>query len=741
MFKHMGLLMALTILTSWLSAQSTSLTGVVLDEQQDPLPGATVYWQDGDGTVTDTDGTFRLDWPETGSPTLVVSFVGFRQRELQPERDGAPLKIILAEGAALSEVEVTARDRGNFTSVIESRNVESITSKELRKAPCCSLAESFETNPTVSATYADPLTGTREIQLLGLRGTYTQLTLEKRPAFTGLATPYALDYVPGTWLEGIQIGKGAGSLESGSQGLSGQINTELVKPMLDHPLFINLFASSGERGEANIHLNRQFNDQWSSGLLLHGSFMAQDHDFNHDYFQDMPERQTGIGMYRLFYQGESLNAQFNALGVRDRRQAGQVHEHGTGLYRINQNNDRAELFGKVGYFGFAKPYQSMGLVWNAAYHRLSNTYGLSDHRGDQRSAYLNWLYASIIGTTDHQFTVGTTYRLDEIDEQLSDRIFDRTDRTLSAFGEYTYQYEDLTGRAFVHDFTLIAGLRLDHHNRGGFIFVPRLNAKLSLSDKNALRLSAGRAWRSPNVLVENLAWLPSSREVIAEGPLDLEDGWNMGFNFTQQFLLAGREGDFVVDAYRTVFNNQIVVDAERDAEGLYFYNLPGRSFSNSLLFSASWEVLPKLDVKLAWKGNRTRLTYARDEEGWLREPPLLPRQRALATLSYEARRWRFNTHYQWVGPQRLIDQDIIPESVPVALPRRAPSYGLLNAQFTYKFMDNFEVYAGGENLTGVRQRNIIIGADDPFGEYFDATQVYQPLNGAMFYLGLRFHTF
>ena len=732
------LLLFFLLFESWgglLSAQT--LTGTVQDGTGEPMVGATVRGLAGTGTVTEPDGSFTIERPDTAT-VLIASFIGFGSAETTVAPGQQTVDIVLREGETLAEVEVTFRQKGSYTSTLETRNVESITSKELRKAPCCSLAESFETNPTVDLNYADPLTGTREVQVLGLQGKYTLLTLEKRPALNGLATPYAMDFIPGTWLQGLQVGKGAGSVESSAAGLNGQLNAEIVKPQLDKPLFVNLFGNTMGRMEANVHLNKKLDQHWSTGLLLHGSGMKNRHDFDSDGFQDNPDRQTAAGMYRLFYQGgyKPWEGQFNILAVRDRRLGGQtdVHDHGQPTldpYRIEQANDRIEVFGKTGFFGFEKPHQSVGFIWSGAYHRLNNTYGNTLHTGEQRSAYANLIYATRIANDDHQITFGAAWQYDDFDEAYADRDLDRTERTAGAYTEYTWQVA--TGE---RPATLILAGRLDHHSVGGWQATPRANFKINLTEDNAVRLSAGRGWRSPNVLVENLRWLPSSRTLTLAGTPTLETAWNFGLNLTQNFRVGGREGSLVVDLYRTDFQNQLVVDVEQDATRLLLYNVDGPSFANALLITGSYELLPGLDVKLAYKYNQVQTTYATNG---LRDLPLTPRQRALATVDYESRRWRFNVHYQWVGEQRLPDHDILPESVTVFQPQVADPFGLVNAQVTWIANDKLEIYAGGENLTNQRQANAIIGAQNPFyGDYFDAGQVYKPLFGPQAFIGLRY---
>lgn len=741
------------LLYSFTPVLRAQVHGEVFDTDDYPLAGATVQWADGSGTTVAVDGHFHL-MEVPGQQVFKISYLGFASREFKTDTLTFPLRIVMKEaGTSLGEIQVTARDDGRTASLLNNRNIESIGSKELRKAPCCSLAESFENSPVVDLTYGDPLTGRREIQVLGLRGAYTQLTLEKRPMLDGLASPYALDLIPGPWVTGIQIGKGSGSLESGAQGITGGINTELIKPTDGPKAYVNLFAASQGRGEANVLANRQIGKTLWLGAAGHGSFTENKHDFDFDRFKDMPDRRTAVGMLRLFRRGtDNWEGQWSVLGARDRRSGGQqnVHDHGQPSqdpYLIEQDNQHLEAWGKTGYFGFAKPYQSLGLIYSGSYHKLNNQYGRKLHQGKQRSGYLNALYHTQIGSENHQLSLGGTARMDDFTETFADADFSRSENTVGAYGEYTFSWEESREGADFRAFTAIVGLRADRHNLGGNQVSPRLNIKYNTSEKMAFRLSAGRGWRSPNLLVDNLNWLPSSREVVAGGQAEpggtvdnpgfqgLETAWNYGVNFTRDFAVGDRNLQLVLDLFRTDFQHQIVVDAEQDLSTLRLYQLEGKSFANSLLVSLNYEVLPLIDVKLAYKFNDVQQTYATNG---LREVPLTPRHRALATVGYDGARIKAHLNYQWVGEQRLIDFDGIPAEIYLPHPQRTPAFGLLSLNLTYVANAKTEFYVGGENLTNRRQRDAIIGAWEPFdGGYFDATQVYQPLFGTQAYAGVR----
>src|SRR6187399_459418 len=135
----------------------------------------------------------------------------------------------------LKTVKVESNKKGLKKSITGTANTTLVTSKELLKAACCNLAESFETNPSIDVNFSDALTGTKQIKMLGLTSPYLMITEENIPSVRGASQAYGLSFTPGTWVESIQITKGAGSVVNGFESISGQINTELIKPISDIP--------------------------------------------------------------------------------------------------------------------------------------------------------------------------------------------------------------------------------------------------------------------------------------------------------------------------------------------------------------------------------------------------------------------------------------------------------------------------------------------------------------------------
>jgi len=713
------------------------LTGTVVNQDGMPLFGATVQWQgENIGVVADEEGRFTLAHKKEAT-NLLINYVGYNEIivEILPEENDVLLEV--AGVANLMEVEVAAKFRDTYISSINPLNVESITGAEFKKAACCSLADCFETNAAVDVSYADAVTGAREMEMLGLRGLYTQMLIEKRPALSGLGAPLALEFLPGTWLDGISISKGAGSVQSGYSAITGQINTELKKPFQDHPFYINLFANPTGRVETNIHLNKVFNDTWSSGVLLHGSYHGRDVDRNDDNFLDIPHRKVLNGMYRLFYRGSSWRSQVNVHLINDERDGGQfagsVSPSGA-FYRVKQKNKRAEVFGKLGYI-FDKPNTSVGATYSFSHHELDNKYGNTFHQGKQRNAYASINYNTYIGNSDHQIFTGASFLYDDYDEMLDDTDFSRIERVPGVFFEYMKCGGSAEKLSFSDKLGLVAGIRIDHHNLYDWLISPRANLKYDVTDKTVFRLSAGLGHRTPSVIAENISLFASSRIVDVKETPEMESAWNYGTNLTHNFTINEREGQFAIDLYRTDFTNQVVIDLDQGHSRAYIYNLKGKSYSNSLLTMLSYELAPRLDMKLAYKFNDVKVEFSQG----LEQKTFVAKHRGLANFDYDTKNenWAFSTTFQFVGKQRFPDNTSRPAELTQDHTGFSPAYTLINAQITRKFK-NFEMYLGGENLTNYKQPNPIIDGENPFGQYFDATQIYAPVLGIKGYFGIRY---
>jgi outer membrane receptor for ferrienterochelin and colicins len=722
------------------------ITGVVMEQSSNnervPLFGANVFWLNTTlGTMTSDDGTFRLPY-DTSYKKLVISYIGFRTDTLLIETPKSIFHVLKASDD-LGEVTVSVRRKSSATSYLSSQNITTISSKELLKAACCNLSESFETNPSIDVNFTDAISGTKQIRMLGLTSPYILITTENIPSIRGASQAYGLSFVPGTWVESIQITKGAGSVVNGFESIAGQINAELVKPTTDNRIFVNAYGSLNGRTELNTHFNTQLSDKLSTGVYIHANNRSQKFDRNNDSFLDMPlVNQINI-MNRWQYANlqKGLISFLNVRYLNDEKQAGQLNfdpktdRLSNSVWGSEINTRRFEVSGKFGYVNPDIPYRSLGVQLAYSDHDQASYFGTNQYDISHRSIYSNMVYNTIISDSRHKMKTGLNATYDRYNELVNSQVYNRTERSVGGFFEYSFDNLDALN--------LTAGIRIDHHNLLGTFFTPRLHARYAPWEKSAFRVSFGRGKRAANIFTENQKLFASSRQINVQSSggaiygLDPEIAWNYGLSFLQGFNLFGRKADLTLDFYKTNFENQVVVDYENPYE-VSFYNLEGASYASSFQAEFSWNLMAYLDLKTAYKFYDVKTQYA---SGKL-EKPLTSQHRYFANLSYELHSekdggvWKFDTTFNWLGKQRFSSTSMSPQAY--QLPTYSPSISTLNLQFTKVFSEAFEIYLGAENVTNVKQKSPILSSESPFGSNFDTTFVYGPIFGSTFYTGLRY---
>ncbi len=736
LYLFMGLVLSMQI-----NAQVKGRVVEILNNNKlSALPGTTVFWKNSSiAATTDANGLFVIQTSSTTNQ-LIITAVGYKADTITITDTTKFLSIKLKGGVELNEVEVVYESSGTELSYMNPIKVETLNERSLMKAACCNLSESFETNPSVDVNFADAITGTKQIQMLGLSGQYAQITKENMPYLRGLANGYGLSFVPGTWIQSIQLSKGAGSVVNGYESFTGQINTELQNPETSDKVNFNMYANQNMRNEYNLNLKHRFNEKFSVGLLTHSSFNPIKEDLNKDGFIDIPTgKQYNVMNKYSYYSGKSFEAQFGGGYLQDERTGGQMKMINASdtLYAVNIRNKKWELYSKTGLVIRKRVGHSMGLQLSYLKHEQHNTYGLNTYDGLQKTLYANYIYQGIINNTNHVYKFGASFMNDNVDETFLLYKYKRNENVSGAFAEYAYSH--------AKNFNIVAGLRADYHNYYGLFYTPRLHLRYALNEsKTVFRLSGGRALKTANVFAENTALMSTSRNWIIKSSnlampygLKPETGWNYGFNFTQKMQLNYREAYVTLDLYRTDFTQQVVVDVDNNTQEVSIYNLKGQSYSNTAQVEFGWEIRKRLNVKTAYRYVDTKVDYTTG----LLQKALVSKHRAFINVGYETKNkhWLFDATLQYNGKKRL--PSTITNPTDYQRLTYSPDFYNVLSQITYvtKIKNaDFNIYVGVENALDYKQPNPIVASDAPFSKYFDASMVWGPIYGRMMYAGLRF---
>lgn len=741
-FYFISSLFFISFLSISLQAQPADITlqGSVFEKKQnnteEPVSAVKISYSKKVFTFTDKEGKFSILVPDTVS-RLIIFYDKIGTDTVRITDINKEIKIVFPYMQKLKDVQIKQKRFATEISLLSMIKTERISSKELLKAACCNLSESFETTPSVDVAFTDAVTGYKQIQLLGLTGPNTLITRENIPEVRGLASITGLTFTPGQWIESMQLSKGTGSVVNGFEGLAGQINIELMKPMEGDRVFANLYQSAQGRTEANAYLRFEPRKNMTSNLFLHGKSQWMKVDQNHDHFIDQPMGNSFIGANRWMWFGKSgRELQLGVKYVNQSNWGGSKHYNNdetpneSKYWGFNNQINRVDVWSKIGKVFELKPWKSMGLQLAYSGHEQNMQFGKKIYNAREKTAYANYIYQTIIGNTNHVLKLGANTNYILRNEVVNTTKYNNEEVTAGAFAEYAH--------TFSKKLNAVLGIRADQHNLYGNYFTPRFHLRYAPHENIALRASVGKAYRTATIFSENLGLFSTNRTVLimpsqSNGIYGLqnEKAINGGINATYKFKLNYRSGTLSTDYYYTHYLNQVVADWEEE-RFVKFYNSTKPSFAHSFQIQLDYEPIRKFDVRIAYRFNDVQTTY----ENTLRQRPLNARHRAFINMSYETKsKWSFDYTLQWTGSKRIPSTALNPIGLQFAT--QSPSFITMNAHINKAIGKGIELYAGGENLLNYMQQTAIIDAPNPFSSYFDGSLIWGPSMGRNVYAGVR----
>ncbi|MBE6219142.1 MAG: TonB-dependent receptor [Rikenellaceae bacterium] len=786
MKKSIFLLLALIVLMPSVALAQRTITGKVVDaDNNSPLIGASLYWKNTTaGTTTTTDGSFSIR-RVNGFETLVVDYLGYDIAEIEVGKEDNTLDIRLKPSAVdIDEVVVEGQQRGNYAKSGGITRQEQISFAGLCKMACCSLAESFENSASVTVGYSDAISGARQIKMLGLAGTYTQILDENRPIMQGAGAAYGLSYTPGMWLNSIQVSKGVASVTAGHEAITGQINLEHRKPTDDEHFFLNLYFDSELRPEINVSSAIPLlpDKSLSTVIMAHGSLDTAQHDMNGDGFSDMPKaNQINVANKWLWQNADGIQLRWGWKVVNENRLGGQlgykkdmyedmVADPFNSLYGSKIHNRNINAYAKLGIpVGYERTFtgdpadaiqNNVAMILDYDNYLTDSYFGLNKVDVVENALRYNITYAHYFtqrsslnaGASAYMRMMDNNYQQPAIAGGAPTEAWSFIGKSTlvepGLFAEYTYQIED--------KFSLVVGLRGDYsmiegdyYNdvKGKLLVTPRSHIRWSITPRTTLRASAGMGYRRQNLVTDNIWMMTTSRHIKFAGlDDDMEAAATFGGSLSQTFRLAQDDmATISFDYFRTQFFNTMVFDQETADNSILIYNSDGKSFTDNYQIDFNWTPFRGFDLFATFRYTNAKMTVERDGEQILVERPLTSRYKGLINIQYAVRRWVFDATAQLNGPVRLpeLDGDLLKAT---ENPNLSPIYPMFFAQVSYK-ISNLTLYLGCENIANYVQGHKghgqapILGSEAPFKEGFNSSAVWGPLMGRKFYIGLRLNLY
>ena len=701
-----------------------------------PIEGASINWLDTNkGTISDEKGLFKLEM-HLDNDLIVISYIGFKSDTISVKNiKSITHYMTISEDNSLDEVVVSKKKNSVQRTYLMPQNIINISEDELLKAACCNLSESFETNPSIDVNHNDAITGTKQISMLGLKSPYILITEENIPMVRGASQAYGLSFVPGTWIESIQITKGMGSVINGYESIIGQINTELKKPFNDIPLFVNSYYGNDGRFEINTHLNSKVSNKIQTTFFAHHNRRDNKIDGNNDGFMDKPlQKQINfLNKWQFTDASKGLVSFLNIKFLDESKNIGTVEPNNNLsnplLWSGEVLTNRFDSSFKLGYVNPNIPYQSLGFQLSYSSHNQDSFFGSRTYDISQKSIFSNLIYNTIINNSKNKIKFGLNFSSDNFDELVSNIEINRIDNSIGAFLEYSYDN--------FNNLNLVAGLRYDSHNNMGSFLTPRLHFRYLIGQRFSIKGSIGTGRRISNIFTENQQLFFTNRVITNNNLSDLfyglkpERATNFGFSIDKGFNFLGGQGNFIIDYYKTNFQNKIITDFENPAE-ISFYNSKNNeskssSFQSEIIFSKN-----RWNITAAYKYYDVKLMY---NDG-LKEKPLQPKEIIFFNYGIESKKvgskfWKYDLTFNRLGKQRLMQNSR--DSDEYVNPHFS-----INSQITRIFSEKFEIYIGGENLNNYKQTDPIIFANNPSNPYFDGSIVHGPIFGSGYYIGCRF---
>ncbi|MEY5040777.1 MAG: hypothetical protein RLZZ414_305 [Bacteroidota bacterium] len=704
------------------------LVGFVVDNNQKPIIGALVKFEFAStASYTDYRGYFELK-KDTFS-ILKVSALGYQTQLYRISNETEILIELPIQSQMLSEINIEIKKPSTNISLLNTIKTETLGRNEFKKAACCNLSESFETNATVDASFSDAVTGTKQIQLLGLSGVYALLSSENMPVFIGNNSVMGLDIVPGQWLESVQLVKGPGSVVNGYQSISGQINTEYKSPWDKTQTFLNYYYDNERRHEFNLIHNFKKDSVVAVGIFVQADRGTLLMDMNGDDFADnlIGDKLVTMTVWESFQENKSK--WFNKGGIKYvflDKEGGQMR-YLDNPYVVNKKNNRIEFWNKLAYFISRDKSKSIGLQTHFVTQNHQFLFGQNTLRAKETRVFNNLMYQHTSKNTFHQWNMGFSNSVQFLDNQFTTIGYNWLDINTGFFSEYTYSPNE--------KFSLVAATRYDYSTLWKHLVTPRVHLKYSVFPRGVLRLSAGTGAKAVNPLMENIGVFASNRTLFLDNQIanSREIGVSYGVNYTQKWDLDYRPFTLSIDYYRTNFLNKMIADMDFSAQSIHFYNSKNAAFANSFMIQIEWEVIKFLNFKSAYRYYDVRNQY--ESIGWA-SAIFTPQHRYFINLDYEInKKLYFDFTFNWMGKTRLPFSGSNP--IDYQWNSYSESFFTIHSQIRYAPSTSWDFYLGANNLLNYQQKNPIISANNSDSQFFDASIVWAPVFGRMIYFGIK----
>lgn len=746
------------LLTIGINAQETVISGHISSEDSF-LPFAGIHIKNSNkGSTSDENGNYSIRNLSPGSYTLIASFLGFISEKKQIEiKSGESITVNfkLTANGALDEVVVTGTMKETYVSASPIK-IDVVTSKQMDTylpSAASSVIESAQLVNGVQEVVACGVCYTNNISVNGLPGSYTAILMDGTPIYGSLASVYGLNGIPNMIIDRFEVIKGPSSTLYGSEAVAGVINIITKNPEKQPLVSADLMTSTHEEVFGNFAFAPAL-DKSSAYIGLNFGYANHYADNNLDGFGDgiNSDHVSLFSKFNIYRPSDKIFTIAAKYYYEDRRngvenfvkdRAYKTLRGSDEIYGESIYTNRLELFGS-----YALDTQAnLKIDYSFSNHDQDSYYGAEYYEASQQIAFGNFIWS--FDHKNHDILIGSTLRYDAYDDntlateqEVDGEILNKPNNQFvpGLFMQDEYYFSD--------KFTLLGGIRVDHHKEHGLIYAPRLNAKYKSSDWTTFRFNFGTGFKVVNLFTEDHAFVTGQREVIIADDLAPESSYNFSLNYNQVYTGLGGSGSIDLEGFYTHFTNKIIPDY--DTPGYIIYensNGYARSMGIGLNLNHSFSSPLSMNIGL----NLLESTETETDENGLETTSSIlfaPEWSGVLTANYQFRRSRITLAYsaQFTGPMSLpevYDLDELGQPLDTPRPTTSEPFSLHQIQVTKLIKNNYNLYFGINNLFNyIQTESPLVGYDDPnyapgFSPYFDTAYAYAPNHGIEFYVGFK----
>ena len=716
MNKYLLSIKLILILCLSLKAQTDIQIKVLTESENEPLIGATVYFEVLEkGAVTNFDGIAEFTEIPNGQHQIVISFLGFETLETTIQvPSNSDFIFRLREGGNELDAVVLQSTRSTRTvrkipTRIEFIGVEELSEKAIMNPTNISMVLRESTGIQMQQTSLS--SGNTNIRIQGLDGRYTQLLRDGFPLYGGFSSGLSILQIPPLDLKQFEIIKGSSSTLYGGGAIAGLVNMVSKTPDEEPAWDIMLTQTQALGSTANIFYSKR-NEKF--GFSLYGSGHYQKaFDPEDDGFSNLPKT-TSISFNPkvFYYPSEKTTLWFGLNGTYDDRIGGDINkiENGeNGIHQYTEENNSKRLSSQLVYQTQLDSISSL---------QFKNSISLFDRslivpgllfEGKQTNTFTEFTYNKQTERTDWIFGANLyTSNFDENDNAPLQR--DQKDVTFGAFANNIYDISQ--------NWILETGLRADYNTDFGFFPLPRVSLLYKNNNGFSSRIGGGLGYKIPDVFTEEAEYINFENVLAIDKSLvDAERSYGINFDVNYQTRLTDEIGFSINQLfYVTTINDALLLNSS-DNGFFRFENAPNEIFSKGA----------ETNIKFTYKDFRWFLNYALIDTKLNYLPgnpqkPLTAKHNAGSVLMYESDKWRIGYETYYIGKQFLSNGTETTDFV---------TMGLL-------VMRNFKlgsVFVNFENFTDRRQSRFTPLVLPPH-ENPVFPEIYAPTDGFIFSVGL-----